>query len=145
MRCCPFLPMPSILEFNVDYFYDLSKEGIELPLALIAGDRIALTSGFVDCGSAACLFSNEVGQTLGIDVESGSPALFGPATGGSMPAYSHFVVLEFFGISFEAEAFFAKYPGIQRNLLGRRGFLRKLQFGLLEHEGRALFSTLSQS
>lgn len=135
--------MPSILEFDIDYTYDPTKEGVEVPLALIAGGRVVLTSGFVDCGSAACLFSSEVGQSLGIDIESGTPTFFGPASGGTVPAYGHFVVLEFFGISFESEVFFAKYPGIQRNLLGRMGFLRKLQFGLIEQDARALFSSLS--
>ncbi|MGH9841918.1 MAG: TonB-dependent receptor [Blastocatellia bacterium] len=77
--------MPSTLEFDVDYSYDPDKEGIELPLALIAGDRVAWTTGYVDCGSAACLFSNEVGQVLGLDIESGNLCLFGPASGGVVP------------------------------------------------------------
>lgn len=135
--------MLSTLEFDVDYSYAPDKDGIEVPLALIAGNRVAWTTGYVDCGSAACLFSNEIGQTLGIDIESGTPALFGPASGGTVPAYGHFVVMEFLGITVESEVFFAKYTGIQRNLLGRIGFLRKLQFGLREQEARVFFSPLS--
>jgi hypothetical protein len=52
-------------------------------------------------------------------------------------------VLEFLGIAFESFVYFAKYTGLQRNLLGRVGFLRKLRFGLIEYDTTALFASLS--
>jgi hypothetical protein len=80
---------------------------------------------------------------LQIDVESGEPATFGPASGGGLPAYGHMVSLEFLGISFESLVYFAKYPNLRRNLLGRQGFLRKLRFGLIEQDCTIFLSRLT--
>jgi len=133
--------MPT-LDFDISYVYDSLKEGIEVPLVIGAGGIDVRTTGFVDCGAASCLFSHEVGLLLQIDVESGTPMTFGPASGGGLPAYGHMASLEFLGLSFESFVYFAKYPGLRRNLLGRQGFLRKLQFGLIEQDYTIFFSRL---
>src|SRR5688572_10337836 len=132
-----------IIEFDVVLTYGDQEEGIEIPLALNANGRSIMTVGFVDTGCGACLFSNEIGMNLGIDIESGELATFKSGAGGSVPAYGHPVVIEFLGIAFESFVYFAKYPGLQRSLLGRSGFLRKLRFGLIEYDTTALFAALS--
>ncbi len=132
-----------IIEFDVVFNYADQEEGVEIPLALNANGRSLMTVGFVDTGCGACLFGNEIGMDLGIDIESGEFAIFKSGAGGSVPAYGHPVVIEFLGIAFESFVFFAKYQGLQRNLLGRVGFLRKLRFGLIEYEATALFAALS--
>jgi hypothetical protein len=67
-------------------------------------------------------------------IESWEVAIFKSGAGGSAPAYGHPVVIEFLCIAFESFVYFAKYTGLQRNLLGRVRFLRKLRFGLIEHD-----------
>jgi predicted aspartyl protease len=133
----------NIIEFEVVFNYGDQEEGIEIPLALNANGRSMMTVGFVDTGCGACLFSNEIGMELGIDIESGEFAIFKSGAGGSVPAYGHPVVIEFLGIAFESFVYFAKFPGLQRSLLGRAGFLRKLRFGLIEYDTTALFAALS--
>jgi hypothetical protein len=132
-----------IIEFDVVFNYADQEAGIEIPLVLNANGRSTMTVGFVDTGCGACLFSNEIGMDLGIDIESGELAIFKSGAGGSVPAYGHPIVLEFLGVAFETFVYFAKYTGLQRNLLGRVGFLRKLRFGLIEYEATALFAALS--
>lgn len=133
----------NLVEFDVVYNYSDQGEGIEIPLVLSANGQSMMTVGFIDTGCAACLFSNEIGRDLGIDIESGEPAVFKSGAGGSVQAYGHPVVFEFLGIAFETFVYFAKYTGLQRNLLGRIGFLRKLRFGLIEYDATALFSALN--
>ena len=58
---------------------------------------------------------------------------FGPASGGSLEAFGHEVSIQTLGLSFDAVIFFAKYPGLRRNLLGRIGWLRYLQVGLIDY------------
>jgi hypothetical protein len=132
-----------IIEFDVLFNYADQEEGIEIPLVLNANGRSLMTVGFVDTGCGACLFSNEIGMDLGIDIESGEFAIFKSGAGGSVPAYGHPVVIEFLGIAFESSMYFAKYQGLKRNLLGRVGFLRKLRFGLIEYDTTALFAAMS--
>jgi len=79
----------------------------------------------------------------GSTLKVGNLPFFKSGAGGSVPAYGHPVVLEFLGVAFESFVYFAKHTGLQRNLLGRVGFLRKLRFGLIEYEATALFAALS--
>ena len=79
---------------------------------------------------------------LGLQIETGEPKNFSPASGGTLATYGHLVTLEFYGIAFESIVYFAKYPGLQRNLLGRNGWLRKLFFGLVESDSTVYLSPL---
>ena len=46
----------------------------------------------------------------------------------------HEVTLQTCGIAFQSFVYFAKYPGLQRNLLGRQGGLRNLKVGLIDYD-----------
>ena len=121
------------LNFDIVHTYDDSDDGIVIPVILNSGGNTIRTQGCVDCGAGHCLFSNEVGKQLGLDIESGFPMRFGPASGGSLEAFGHEVNIQTLGLSFDAVIFFAKYPGLRRNLLGRIGWLRYLQVGLIDY------------
>lgn len=121
------------LDFDIEYTYGDSDDGILIPVILGHGGHAIRTQGCVDCGASHCIFTNEVGRQLGLDIESGIPKNFGPASGGSLQAYGHEVNIQTFGLSFDAVIFFAKYPGLRRNLLGRNGWLRLLQVGLIDY------------
>ena len=113
------------LSFDVTHRYT-SPDGVEIPLVIAYGGEEIQTTGYVDCGAEACIFSNEIGQLLGITLEKGEPKSFGPASGGTLQTFGHLVSLEIFGITVESVVYFAKYPGLRRNLLGRSGWLSKL-------------------
>jgi hypothetical protein len=123
------------LFFDVEHIYNPSI-GLEVPLILGYRGQEVQTTGFIDCGAEACVFRNEIGRQLGINVEAGIPKLFGPASGGTIETFGHLIHLEFFGITFESMVYFARYPGLSRNLLGRLGWLNKLRFGLIDYDSR---------
>ena len=127
------------LSFAVTHRYN-SDDGIKIPLTIAYGGEQVPASGYVDCGAGACIFSHEIGQMLGLQIETGEPKSFGPASGGTLSTYGHLVTLEFFGITLESMVYFAKYPGLQRNLLGRNGCLSKLRFGLVENDSTVYLS-----
>jgi hypothetical protein len=87
----------------------------------------------VDCGASVCLFSHEDGLDLGIPIEQGIPLRLHGLTG-SLDAYGHEVTLQTGDIAFQSLVYFAKYPGLQRNLLGRQGWLRNLRFAVIDYD-----------
>ena len=87
----------------------------------------------VDTGASYCLFARSVGESLGIDVESGLPQVFASA-GGRIEAYGHSIQLTVLEIEVDAFVFFFANDNIQKNLLGRRGWLDRVKFGLDEYQ-----------
>ena len=130
------------LSFDIVYIYDELEDGIVLPVILSFGGNPIRTEGCVDTGAAYCVFSNEVGRQLGLDIETGMPKRFRPASGGSLDTFGHEVSLQTLGIAFDTVVFFAKYPGMSRNLLGRNGWLRRLQVGLIDYSNLLYLSKL---
>ena len=130
------------LSFDVTHIYT-STDGIKIPLVISFGGKEVQTTGYADCGAEACIFSNEIGQKLGIDIEAGEPKSFGPASGGTLQTYGHLVTIEFLDINLESIVYFAKYPGLRRNLLGRDGWLSKLRFGLVDYDSTVFLSRLT--
>jgi hypothetical protein len=61
-------------------------------------------------------------------------------TDGSFPAYGHPITLSVLEFDFEIIAYFAADASFNRNVLGRHGFLNRLQLGLVDYEGRMYLS-----
>jgi hypothetical protein len=53
---------------------------------------------------------------------------------GGLDAFGHNVTLQTGDIAFQSFVYFAKYPNLPRNLLGRRGWLRNLRLGLIDYD-----------
>ena len=121
------------LTFAEEYHYKDDDEGIPLQVRLTyAGHGIEVTAK-VDPGAAVCLFSHEVGLKLGLPIEQGSPKRLG-GLAGSLDAFGHEVTLQTGNLAFQSTVYFAKYPGLPRNLLGRQGWLRNLKLGLIDYD-----------
>jgi hypothetical protein len=71
------------LSFDVTHTYT-SAAGIKIPLVISFGRKEIQTTGYADCGAEACIFTNEIGQLLGGDIEAGEPKWFGSASGGTL-------------------------------------------------------------
>jgi len=71
--------------------------------------------------------------------ESGIPKLLGSLTG-SLDSFGHEVTVQTFGIVMDSVIYFAKYPGLRRNILGRLGWIRNLQIGLRDYENKLFVS-----
>ncbi|MBI1765786.1 MAG: hypothetical protein HYR56_30650 [Acidobacteria bacterium] len=53
---------------------------------------------------------------------------------GMLEAFGHEVTLQTGELVFQSIVYFAKYPGVQRNLLGRRGWLRNLRLAIIDYD-----------
>lgn len=121
------------LNFQREIFYKEREEGIPIQITLTyAGTSIDVTAK-VDTGAAVCLFAHEDGLDLGISIEQGIPKRLGSLTG-SLDAFGHEVTLQMGDIAFQSIVYFAKYPGLQRNLLGRQGWLRNLRLAVIDYD-----------
>ncbi|MGH9766384.1 MAG: aspartyl protease family protein [Blastocatellia bacterium] len=123
------------LNFQLLHEYDVGRPGIPVPVTLQMGGAGVMADAYVDSGSVRCFFSRVVGERLGLSIEDGQPETFSTA-GGPVKGYGHFVTLESLGFRFDVMVFFAANHGFKRNLLGRIGWLDRLQIGLVDYEGK---------
>ena len=121
------------LEFSQVHPYQSKSDGISLPIALRCGTAVADAVAHVDTGASDCLFDRALGELLNLEVEAGEPRAFATAAG-RLDTFGHAVVLETFGMSFESMVYFFADPRIKKNLLGRRGWLDRVRFGLVDHD-----------
>lgn len=92
-----------------------------------------LVSAKVDTGAQVCLFSYEDGLKLGIPIEQGIFAgLY--SLGGTIEAFGHEVTIQTGELAFYSLAYFAKYPELPRNILGRQGWLRSLRMAVIDYD-----------
>lgn len=121
------------LTFTQEHHYKDDDGGIPLSVTISYGAITTRVDAKVDPGASVCLFSHEEGLDLGIPIEQGVPLrLHGLA--GSLDAYGHEVTLQTGDITFQSLVYFAKYPGLQRNLLGRQGWLRNLRLAVIDYD-----------
>lgn len=121
------------LNFAEEFLYRDDDEGISIPVQLTYAGTVIEVLAKVDTGATVCLFSYEDGFDLGISIEQGIPIRLDGLTG-TLEAYGHEVILQTGDIAFQSLVYFAKYPGLQRNLLGRHGWLRNLKLGVIDYD-----------
>jgi hypothetical protein len=130
------------LSFDILYQYSDKADGISIPTGLILGDKIVHTYANVDPGTEFCIFSNEIGLKLGLDIDTGIPKRMGSLTG-TLETYGHEVTIQTFDVAFQSVIYFAKYQGLSRNLLGRIGWLRQLRLAIIDYECKLYLSQYS--
>jgi len=126
--------MPHQLEFERLLKYDTREEGINVPVKLSLGQSYVDVLAKLDCGASNCIFERAHGESLEIDIESGYLKGFSTATG-SFDAYGHSVTMTVEKYEFDVMVFFAKDEWINRNILGRAGFLDRVLVGLNDYAG----------
>jgi hypothetical protein len=127
--------MPYHLEFRLLHNYDTGKSGITVPVTLRAGGTSVALNAKVDTGATYCIFQRLYGEDLGLDVERGHHQLIGTATG-SFAVYGHSVELSVLGFEFDAVVYFAAGNSFSRDVLGRHGWLNRVQLGMVDYEGK---------
>lgn len=125
--------MPLYLPFEESFHYPDHDDGIVIPVALKSGHLVHVSSAIVDCGGGVCLFSREIGELLGLDIEQGEYKRLRTLTG-DLDSFGHEVSIKAFSIVVDSVVYFARDNGLPRNILGRQGWLRKLRFGLVEYD-----------
>ena len=125
--------MAEQLTFAEIYRYSDKGPGITIPVTLQCGGLSYGTFAKVDTGADVCLFSREIGEDLGLIIENGI-LLELDSLSGTVEAFGHEVTLQTYDMAFISFVYFAKHPGLRRNLLGRQGWLRQLRIGIVDYE-----------
>ncbi len=125
--------MAVTLSFAETHNYPERRDGITIPVAVIANGLIVPTYAKVDSGSEFCIFSHEIGLALGLNIEAGIPMRMESLTG-TLDTFGHEVTLQTGNIAIHNFVYFAKYLGLPRNLLGRNGWLRYLRVAIIDYD-----------
>jgi hypothetical protein len=131
------------LNFSRRHQYEDSDEGIPLLVILQFGGVETECDAKVDPGAQYCLFSREVAEQLGLDVESGVKSSF-RTLAGSLVAYGHEVRLITLGVISDSIVYFAKDYGLPRNLLGRIGWLRRIRLAIIDYDQELYLSDYNE-
>ena len=121
------------LDFAVAHRYAGSYDSIFVPVIPRYSGREIEVAASVDTGATFCLFSRDIGEALHLDVESGFQQRFTTANSRFL-AYGHELVVSVLGIEVGSMVFFFADAAITRNVLGRRGWLDRLQLGLVDYD-----------
>ena len=120
------------LSFSQRHRYPSSEPGISLDAILKFGHKEFQCKAKIDTGAQYCLFSREVGELLGIEIESGIKITL-DTLGGPLIAFGHEITLGTLGLLFNTTVYFGK-DNLPRNLLGREGWLRLLRLAIIDYD-----------
>ena len=130
------MKMPLQLQFTDVLTYSGREAGITLSVKLLSGGIECETDAKFDPGAHVCLFSREIGEFLGLDVERGVPIILGSSISpGKLYAFGHEVTLQIESISLPLMAYFSRDYGMI-NFIGRQGWLPRMVVGIVDYEQR---------
>lgn len=127
------------IEYAVKQIYDSRKSGITLKTILRRNDLSVAANAKIDTGAEFCLFARELGEELDIDVERGYQKNLSTLAG-NLSAFGHYVELETLSLKFDSLVYFAQDYSLNRNLLGRQGWLQLIRFGLDDYRSEIYIS-----
>lgn len=131
--------MPFHLTFTQKSHYDSQSLGISVEVTLQRGSEEAITTAKIDTGAQVCLFARQIGEDLGINIETGW-RLELQTLAGSLVAYGHEVTLEVLGLTFSTVVYFAADTNLKRNLLGRQGWLQLVKLAIIDYDSEIYLS-----
>lgn len=120
------------LSFSDHYVYDSQLEGITVPATLKVGGKEIELLAKIDTGASDCIFERSYAEALGLRLEEGVRKTYATANS-RFEAYGHEVSIHVLGIENSSTVYFYADPGIVRNVLGRRGSLDRIRFGLIDY------------
>lgn len=124
--------MPGI-EFSHVHRYPTTAVGIPVPVIIRCGREVVDLLAYLDTGSSNCLFERKHGEFLKLEIETGDHRVFRTATGG-IDAFGHVVELDVLGFKVESMVYFFGDERIEKNLLGRTGWLDRIRLGLVDYD-----------
>ncbi len=131
------------LPFSVLHPYPSPEIGISLPVKLIAGQNPVEFWANLDTGASYCIFQRGYGESLGLNIERGREQWIGQVNG-RFRTYGHIVGISFLGFDFEAMVYFAEDPSINRNVLGRDGWLDRLRIAIIHYDCHLFLSDYNE-
>jgi len=127
------------LSFTQLVNYNAGQPSITVPVTLSVSQTRVDCNAKIDTGSSNCIFARNLGEELGLDIETGLRLLVGTVTG-NFVAYLHEVNLSLASFEFSGLIGFAEDNEFRRNVLGRRGFIEQMTLGLVDYEGKLYLS-----
>jgi hypothetical protein len=127
------MDMTTQLTFAEEFRYRDDASGITIPVTVVCGGRTLRVYAKVDTGAEVCLFKSEHGEELGLAIEQGVPKVLN-TLGGPLEAFGHEVTIQTGELAFQSLVYFAKYPGLPHNILGRQGWLRSLRLAVIDYD-----------
>ena len=132
------------LKFETLINYDNGRSGIEVDVELRLADAQVRLVAKIDTGASFCIFSREYGERLGFVIEDGFSKSFVTPTG-SFRAYGHWVTLVVNKFEFDSQVFFAENEGVAPSVLGRQGWLDRVQMAIVDHKGNLFLSPVEEA
>jgi hypothetical protein len=124
---------PYTLGFSNRHFYTTSNS-IVVPVSLTSDrSRSIEVVASLDTGSTCCIFERECATLLGLQLTSGVETRVATATG-YFYCYGHELTLSVFDLEWQAVVYFAEMEAFALNVVGRAGFLDRLQIGIVDYE-----------
>lgn len=120
------------LSFSQKYHYTDSNITIPVVIRTNLMSRVQIRAK-VDTGSDFCIFQPYLADELGIDLEGGHKQRIRTVVG-SFAAYGHEVTLTVLNLEWQAIVYFAQPYDFPVNVVGRKGFLDRVRFGLIDYE-----------
>lgn len=121
------------VSFAKQHCYAGLGDSIALPVVLSAGqERVDLVAS-LDTGAAHCVFQRTYAEALGIDVERGVPMTFATANS-RFKAFGHEIAVRTLDLEVHSLVFFFGDAHIVKNVLGRHGWLDRLNVGIVDYD-----------
>ena len=94
-----------------------------IPISIIRGEERVRYLAIIDSGADLCIFHAEIGELVGLVVESGKLLRFNGISGQQLTAYFHDIKIEVGGYEFDCCAGFSRdISNLPYGLLGQLGF-----------------------
>ncbi|MGI8884911.1 MAG: hypothetical protein ACR2IA_11790 [Pyrinomonadaceae bacterium] len=122
------------LNFDEKVEYPDDKQGINLDIIISKQtDNPVSATVKLDTGSTFCIFQRFYADLLGIEVEKGERESIRTAKG-NFTAYGHDIVIKFSNLEWEAFVYFAQDESFPVSVIGRNGFLNKINIAIIDYE-----------
>jgi hypothetical protein len=121
------------LGFSEQIDYTDKHSGIELRIILSKNSHNIPAKAKLDTGSTFCIFQKQYAELLNIEIEKGEQEIIRTATG-KFIVYGHELVLKIKNLEWETTVYFVPDEQFPVSVLGRIGFLDRLQIGLIDYE-----------
>ena len=121
------------IDFTTIHSYNGEREGISVPVVLKAGENSVRLAASIDTGATFCIFRNELADALGLDPANATLKRFRTANS-SFEAFGHEVEISVLGVTTVSTVYFFADASINKNVLGRVGWLDRVRLGLVDHD-----------
>jgi hypothetical protein len=111
--------------------------GQVVPIALINGPQRIRNLALIDSGADYCIFHSEIGEQIGLDIESGKRLSFFGTGGQEQSAFFHAIKLEVGGHAISCFAGFSQeLQSLPYGILGQIGFFDKFKITFDYEKGK---------